>query len=321
MSVTISDLLSQMKEDCLQPSFPDELLVKYAQEIANIYEDKHHNIRSSIAQCISEYGVLDAADMFAVLLEHILEVIDKTPSLHKCRHSVEYFYDYFSLECFHLEQQSRAQNEIIRIIEQHSRELQNEIHTKTFEATKDMQATSSRTTTRINGLVKRAEDRMFEALSQERENFNNKIDDRMNSLDIHSITVLGIFTAITFVFSGGFTLIGSALSSLTLITPCTSLLLISVLCLLGVVIFDCICCIIWGLSKFLNKAIPAKHAKRAANMVNIVLLSMFLLTFAGYLLGSCKSATPTSISVTQSATPNAPAISIIHQYNPSFDIL
>ena len=66
----------------------------------------------------------------------------------------------------------------------------------------------------------------------------NKIKRSMKKSNIQSVTILGIFSAVVFTFSGGFALIGSAFSGLNKISYCNAFLLIALVMLLSLTLID-----------------------------------------------------------------------------------
>lgn len=63
---------------------------------------------------------------------------------------------------------------------------------------------------------------------------------KLSSFDTHSITILSIFSAIVFAFTGGFTMLGSAFSNLAGITRNESILLITLVLIVGCILVDII---------------------------------------------------------------------------------
>jgi len=63
---------------------------------------------------------------------------------------------------------------------------------------------------------------------------------KLSSFDTHSVTILSIFSAIVFAFTGGFTMLSSAFSNLTGITRNESILLITLVLIVGCILVDII---------------------------------------------------------------------------------
>lgn len=64
--------------------------------------------------------------------------------------------------------------------------------------------------------------------------------EKLSSFDTHSVTILSIFSAIVFAFTGGFTMLGSAFSNLAGITRNESILLITLVLIVGCILVDII---------------------------------------------------------------------------------
>ena len=77
----------------------------------------------------------------------------------------------------------------------------------------------------------------------------NDLEKRIDGFNTQSITILSIFTAIVFSFTGGFTMLGNALSNLDGINRNESIILISVILIIGCLLMD----IVYFLLDFVGK--------------------------------------------------------------------
>lgn len=103
--------------------------------------------------------------------------------------------------------------------------------------------------------IRKQYDEYDEKLNSARDKLTNatvEIEQTKNRLDgfnTESVTILSIFTAIVFAFTGGFTMLGSAFSNLAGITRNESILLIVVVLIVGCILLD----IVYFLLNFIGK--------------------------------------------------------------------
>lgn len=84
----------------------------------------------------------------------------------------------------------------------------------------------------------------------------NNINSRLDSFNTQSVTILSIFTAIVFAFTGGFTLLGNSFSNLANINRNESIMLISLVIIIGCLLLD----IIYFLLNFIGKLSNVKFS-------------------------------------------------------------
>ena len=77
----------------------------------------------------------------------------------------------------------------------------------------------------------------------------SETENRLEGFNTQSVTILSIFTAIVFAFTGGFTMLGSAFSSLAGITRNESVMLIIIVLIIGCILLD----IIYFMLNFIGK--------------------------------------------------------------------
>lgn len=313
----IQTIFNRLKADCIkEPSeLSEDILRSYALDIYTFYTDNKHHIRSPIAQYVSRHSNCpDSVSEFSWVLLKVLEYIRPQEALFHTSHAVGYFYDYLTLESHHLINRVQIRDEIKEYLsDEFTREsdsFQATIYTHTSKVKSDLHALRKDLEETLTTYTTTQKQELASALTEHTNTLKratqDEIHNKMHDLDTHSITVLGIFTAVSFVFSGSFTLVGSALSSLHSMTPYSSFLLIAVLCLLSAIIVDSICVIIWGLAKFLNKTISTKFAKCFGISLNVALLLIFLICFSIYVGWGIISTDSTAIDRIQSSTPTPP---------------
>jgi hypothetical protein len=82
--------------------------------------------------------------------------------------------------------------------------------------------------------------------------YDDRIDRKLDNANVQSITVLSIFAAIVITFTGGFSLLGNALSSTAQIN---AFRLVTVIALIGLVLYDIIIALMFIVSRINNKHI------------------------------------------------------------------
>lgn len=291
----IQEIFEKLKVDCVKESseLTDMLLQEYAKNIYMVYTNNQHHIRSQIASYLGQESSPEVPSECASVVLKVLDYAKTHEDVSHCSHAVGYFYDYLLLESLHLLNRAKIQTEIDNKLSEVSEDLSK----KSGALYEQINLRVSEIHKNFSDLQKNIENQLKEDINNQQENLRtqltqhtktletntkNNIRDSMRDLDVHSITVLGIFTAITFAFSGCFTLVGSALSEIAAITSESAYLLIAVLSLLCVSLFNSICVIIWGLSKFLNKDIASQFSKNVVKWLNIFFIITFLSTFVIY---------------------------------------
>ena len=91
-------------------------------------------------------------------------------------------------------------------------------------------------------------DKYDDKLKSAREELN-RIGSRIEGFNTQSITILSIFTAIVFAFTGGFTMLGNAFSNISGISRNESIMLISIVIIVGCILLD----VIYFLLVFIGK--------------------------------------------------------------------
>lgn len=88
------------------------------------------------------------------------------------------------------------------------------------------------------------------------DNFQNKVDEISNSLNANIITVVGLFSAIIFVFFGGITTLSEAINGIWKIESKDELTIpLIIILLVGFIIFNIVFLLLYSISKIVNKNI------------------------------------------------------------------
>lgn len=271
----IEEIFASLRNDCLDLRTDDNTLLDYAKKIHSAYEVNYHHFRTKIALCFSNDDALDGFDMFATYIEQVLDYAQRNEETKEYVIAVEAFLDGILLELHRSYQFTKFQTQISINVDQQCNQNGDWWYQK---ISKEMGDLNTRSSLRLNREVEEFTSQMQATLENQRQSVESSmqhrestLQSRLDSLDTHSVTVLGIFTAVTFAFSGGFTLIGSAFSELSTVTYTTSFLLVALLSLLGMVLYNCICVTIWGISKFLGKPISEDFAIKSYSRLNSVL--------------------------------------------------
>ena len=258
----------------LGSSLEDSEIEQYIEKMYVLYENFDHNIRYSIAHASESIRDPEQYDILCTNIETIHEYARKKDKEDKkdkdlnikpsYAHVVGYFLDYLSLERHHaiqtIETSTILQKEVISYLKSSVKDKVDEIKLEISEEKNNLNRSRKRS-------IKK---------------FKKEVQSEIRSLDIHSVSVLGIFTAVTFVFSGGFTLLGSALTSIPNISFSTSIFLMSCLCVVGLILIDCLCVIVYSISKFLGKSIWEKPFSYAFIIINVVLFLLAICLLAEY---------------------------------------
>lgn len=125
--MTMEELFQSLIQDSMVENVSDDLLYKYVYSIAHIYEHRNHQIRSQIAKCTDKYFSPDVSGSIADFIRKMIEYVETHQECKEYLHSVQYFYDYFCLEEYHLLRYVDFETKMNITIEEKSKDFKKQI--------------------------------------------------------------------------------------------------------------------------------------------------------------------------------------------------
>lgn len=261
MSDSVKQIIQDLREDATKDEISETQMRDYAGRILTVYRESNYNVRSEIAE--SAYLINDPQT-----LDCVLELLNGTKGLvsknegwdHDKIHAIGYFIDHLALERQRLIQYMSIQTFLSDAI---AKESSINSHLEEFEK-------------RMVGIQEKTRLDIKES--------KRKIKRTLRSIDMHQVSVLGVFSAVVFAFTGGFTLLGSALSGVQGIGFASSFLLISAIALIGIVLFDCIAALLYAIAKYLEIEINSLFIQKCLLILNgflciLVFFGLFMYWF------------------------------------------
>ena len=226
---------------------PSELN-KYARDAIEILKERYVNgyrhQYSKIARVLRARQTDYTSDQFDLLSDNLLYIedhIDQFELNDLQKRSIAKLFDHLRLEVDRLVNVDRK----IMLFELRVQEFQKQLKTFDKDAPNKLQSNLEIVVAKANGIETQVKDYKSELkkVSDKESELQQKLDGisgKLEGFNTQSITVLSIFTAIVFAFTGGFTMLGNAFSNITGINRNEALLLIALVLLVGCVLADII---------------------------------------------------------------------------------
>ena len=240
-----------------------EQLQNVVQILKDRYVNNYRHRYSAIAALLkrspySEY-LPDQFDMLRSNMEYIEQSFDALGFSDEARESSIKLFDHLILEVDRINNIDRR-IEQIQVQEKKTIEALVALREKKYDVSRLLSIV-----VQLNDTLKSVQSKTNEielqqqSLSDQYSDFGNNLkkaqcelqhmETRIDGFNTQSITILSIFTAIVFAFTGGFTMLGNAFSNLSGITRNESVLLISIVLIIGCILLD----IIYFLLDFIGK--------------------------------------------------------------------
>lgn len=222
--------------------------------LKDIYTDHFRHEYSKISRMLSrpERGVY-TSDQFTCLrdnLSYIESVISSTDLSEPQKDSFRKLSDHIRLEAYRIENVDRRLDSIVRdldiqkqtldLLDKDGKNVQSLLHFAQRALLVAEQVKSQQ------GEQKKIFDEITEKIEQSRKKEKELSDnlevaqEKIKNFDTQAVTILSIFSAIVFAFTGGFTMLGSAFGNLSGITRNESILLITLVLIVGCILVDII---------------------------------------------------------------------------------